>query len=187
MIFDRLTLLGIYDTLRTVDDNDDRVSSILLHRISTYGTKTLPRFNNIRELRDYIDKNYPFVIKGNDYCGCLTCNEGFFELLNFKVNDIEDTSMFINNIRRVFESGKGSRLNKLSTKALQKLFRQNVYMKGLFESYVCFPYIQDPELYTYPCEYVEIIKNIQYTNVIKTYVSNARRSDMPSVIKNPCG
>ena len=187
MIFDRLTLLGIYDTLQTVDDNDDRVSSILLHRISKYGTKTLPRFNSPKELRDYIDKNYPFVAKSENYCGCLTCNEGFFELLNFKVKDIEDTSMFINNLRREFESGKGSRLNGLSVKALKELFRQNVYMKGLFESYVCFPYIQDPELYTDPCEYIEIIKNIQYANLIELYMANARRADMPRVTKNPCG
>ena len=186
MIFDRLTLLGIYDTLKTVDDNDDRVSSILVHRISKYGTKTLPRFKRAKDLKTYIDQNYPYVAKGEDYCGCLTCNEGFFELLNFKVDDIEDTSMFINNLRREFESGKGSRLNGLSVKALKELFRQNLYMKGLFESYVCFPYIQDPELYTNPCEYIEIIKNIQYVNLIDLYKSKARRADIPRVTKNPC-
>jgi len=185
MVFDRITLTSIYDTLNIVDDNDDRVSSILIHRISKYGTKTLPRFENVKDLKAYINNNYPFVSKGDEYCGCLTCKEGFFELLNFKVNDIEDTSMFINNLRRDFESGKGNRLNGLSVKALQSLFRQSVYTKSLFEGYVCFPYIQDPELYTDPCEYIEIIKNLQYTNTLELYFKT-RRSDMSKTTKNPC-
>ena len=186
MVFDRLTLLGIYDTLQTVDDNDNIVSSILLHRISKFGTKTLPRFNSPKELRDWINSEYPFVSKGDDYCGCLTCKEGFFELLSFKVKDQEDTSMFVNNLRREFESAKGSRLNGLSVKALKALFKESVYLKGLFEAYVCFPYIQDPELYTDPCEYIEIIKNIQYTNLIEIYMQKGRRADLPKSTNNPC-
>jgi len=185
MVFDRITLTSIYDTLKIVDDNDDRVSSILLHRISKYGTKTLPRFENVESLRSYINNNYPFVTKGDNYCGCLTCKEGFFELLNFKVNDTEDTSMFVNNLRREFESGKSSRLNGLSVKALKNLFRQNVYAKGLFDTYVCFPYIQNPELYTNPCEYIEIIKNAQYLNALELYFKT-RREDISRTTKNPC-
>lgn len=185
MVFDRITLTNIYDALKTVDENDNRISSILIHRITKYGTKTLPRFKNIEAFRTYINDTYPFVTKGDDYCGCLTCKEGFFELLNFKVKDIEDTSMFVNNLRREFESSKGLRLNGMSVNALKSLFRQNNYTKSLFEGYVCFPYIQDPELYTNPCEYIEIIKNIQYTNALTLYFET-RRADMPRTTKSPC-
>lgn len=185
MLFDRITLTKIYDALKTVDSNDDRVSSILIHRISKYGTKTLPRFENVEQLRVFINDNFPFVNQGEDYCGCLTCKEGFFELLNFKVDDFEDTFMFINNLRRDFESGKGSRLNGLSVKALQRLFRESTYVKSLFDGYVCFPYIEDPGEYTDPCEYIEIIKNRQYTNALNLYYET-KRADMPRLTKKPC-
>ena len=60
MVFDRISLIKIYDTLKIVEDNDSPVSNILLNRTSEYGTKTVPRFKTLADLKVFIEDKYPF-------------------------------------------------------------------------------------------------------------------------------
>lgn len=179
MVFDRISLIKIYDTLKIVEDNDSPVSNILLNRTSEYGTKTVPRFKTLADLKVFIEDKYPFQI-WDPNCDCATNNEGLYNILAFTVY-FEDRkhALFVNNMRAVFESQKTKELNAISVKKVNELFSIDGLLKQLKASYVCFPYIQDPGDYTNPCEYIEIIKNIQYENLINTYYNATKRLDFP--------
>lgn len=188
MIFDRISLVSIYDTLKIVDDNDGPVSEILLNRTANYGTKTIKRFKNIAELKSFIEEMYPFSIWDPE-CTCGTCNEGIYHILAFKVYlTNEKHAIFVNNMRQDFESAKGTQLNGISVKKLSELFKLNNLLAQLKEDYTCFPYIRVPGEYTDPCDYIEIIKNKSYEDLILLYNSTTKKSYLPKTILNmPCG
>jgi len=179
MVFDRISLIKIYDTLKIVEDNDSPVSNILLNRTSEYGTKTVPRFRTLADLKVFIEDNYPFQFLDPD-CDCGTDNEGLYSILAFTVYFEEKKhALFVNNMRAEFESQKTKELNNISVKKVDELFKVDNILKQLKASYVCFPYIQNPSGYTNPCEYIEIIKNIQYETLINTYYRATKRLDFP--------
>jgi len=177
MIFDRISLIAIYDTLKIVQDNDGPVSNILMNRSSQYGTKTIPRFDNLDALKLFIEDSYPFQI-WDPNCDCGTDNEGIYNILAFTVylNNAKH-AIFVNNLRAGFESQKESQLNRISVKKVHDLFQVDKFLKQLKTSYVCFPYIEAPGEYTNPCDYIEIIKNEAYQNVIDMYYNKTNRLD----------
>jgi hypothetical protein len=179
MVFDRISLIKIYDTLKIVQDNDGPVSNILMNKTSQYGTKTIPRFRTLADLKVFIEEKYPFQIWNPD-CDCATENEGIYNILAFTVYiDDKKHAIFVNNMRASFESQKTEQLNAISVKKVHELFKVDGLLKDLFLNYVCFPYIQVPGDYTDPCDYIEIIKNIAYKTLINTYYRATKRLDFP--------
>jgi len=187
MVFDRVTLINIYDVLKNINENENRVSSILLNHTSKYGTKTLPKFNNVAQLRGFINDNYPFIsVDGTK--SCITCNEGIYTLLRFNVVDGSDSSIMVNNVRGNFETTKGSKLNAISKKDLAQLSRKTGELVNILNQYACFPYISPMQEYIIgsPFEYIEIIRNSHYNNLIENYYMQTKRSDFSSRTKSPC-
>lgn len=188
MVFDRATLVYIYDVLKEINENENRVSSILLNHTSKYGTKTLPKFKNVAQLRGFINDKYPYVnVDGTKEC--ITCNEGIFTLLRFEVVDGRDSSIIVNNVRNTFEIPKNKKLNNLSIKRLKQLTRDLAELRRLYETYACFPYIQNQSMYIEPIpyDYIEIIRNIHYNNFVLNYYLKTKRSDIPARTKSACG
>jgi len=185
MVFERITLLNIYDALKQIETNERRVSSILINRSSKFGTKTIPRFNNIAELRKFIVDNYPYRKLDNPECECYTCNEGVMTLLNFTIDDDGD-KIFVNNLRREFESAKSKKINDSSIKTLTSLFKQQSQIFDLFNKYVCYSYISPQPTYWNPCEYVEFLTNKAYEDLINKYYTKTKRPDFPGIKKINC-
>jgi hypothetical protein len=185
MVFERITLIDIYDTLKVVETNEKRVSSILINRSSKYGTKTLPRFDNLAQLKKYIIDNYPYRKVDNPECECYTCNEGITLLLNFSVDDIEDR-VFVNNLRIEFESAKAGVLNQTSVKAIQQLFSRWRLLQQLYSKFVCYGYVQPQPTYWNPCEYTQFITNQYYADLIDKYYKATRRADFPGERRMNC-
>ena len=192
MVFDRISLIAIYDVLKIANENDGLVSNIIMNRTSLYGTKTAPKMNSIAELKSFIEENYPYVT-WNPECECVTCNEGIYTLLGFTVN-LKDQkhSIFVNNLRKSFESAKNSQLNDLTIKSCDTLFKSGSILEDLKSGYVCFPYINTLNTMSYmdPCEYVEIIKNDKYATLINSYYKLTKRRDFPKTIpysQTQCG
>lgn len=189
MVFDRISLIAIYDLLKTINENDGVVSNILMNRSSLYGTKTAPKIQNVAELRSFINENYPYITWNSD-CQCPTCNEGVFHLLAFTVH-LKDSkhAIFVNNIRNKFESAKETQLNELSVKACNSLFLFDNMISDLKRTHVCFPYMAQQDLYVDPCQYIEIIANDAYHKAIDLYYLRTKRPDFPNMIpytKLPC-
>ena len=65
MIFDRISLVKSYAGLKVVELNDGKVKDILFNKTAYYGTKTVRRFNTLKDLGDFIDKNYPYHYPSN--------------------------------------------------------------------------------------------------------------------------
>lgn len=185
MVFERITLINIYDTLKTIETNENRVSSILINRSSKFGTKTLPRFESLEALKSFIMENYPYRKIDNPECECYTCNEGLMTLLNFSIVETDGT-IFINNLRKDFESAKSSRLNKTSIDAMSKLFRQQGEVENLFTKFTCYSYIAAQDQYVNPCDYIEFITNSFYHILIDKYYKATRRPDFPGYRKVNC-
>lgn len=192
MVLDRISLIAIYDVLKTINENDGIVSNIFMNRSSIYGTKTAPKFSSVQDLKTFIEANYPYVT-WNPECECATCNEGVFTLLSFTVQlKGQRDAIFVNNLRKKFESAKTSHLNGLSVKQSDELFRMNDALHDLRRNYVCFPYINTliGMTYTNPCEYIEIIRNDYYATLIDFYYKRTKRADFPRIIpfsETPCG
>lgn len=192
MVLDRISLIAIYDVLKIINENDGIVSNIFMNRGTIYGTKTAPKIASVADLKIFIEENYPYVT-WNEECECATCNEGVYTLLNFTVHlKGQRDAIFVNNLRKKFESAKSARLNDLSVKATDNLFKTNDMLHSLKRSYVCFPYINtlDGMTYTNPCEYIEIIRNDYYTTLINSYYKRTKRPDFPRIIpfsQTPCG
>jgi hypothetical protein len=185
MVFERITLIDIYDTLKRVETNEKRVTSILINRSSKFGTKTLPRFANLQALKEFINTNYPYRKLDSPDCECYTCNEGLTLLLNFSVDDVEDR-VFVNNLRLEFESAKQSTLNQTSVKAISELFQRWRQLQLLYSKFVCYGYIQPQPTYWDPCEYVEFITNQYYIELIDKYYKATRRPDFPAEKRMGC-
>lgn len=179
MVFDRISLIAIYDTLKIVDDNDGPVSDILLNRNTVYGTRTVPRFKTIADLKLFIEDKYPYQVWNPD-CDCATSNECIYRILTFTVYVAgKRHAIFVNNIREGFESQKELHLNEISVKKVHKLFQANLQLELLKATYVCFPYIEHPGDYTNPCDYIEILKNKAYETLINIEYKKTKRLDFP--------
>lgn len=185
MVFERITLIDIYDTLKQVETNEKKVGSILINRTSKYGIKTFPRFENLVALKKFINDNYPYRKIDNPDCECFTCNEGLIALLNFTIEDTED-SVFVNNIRNEFQSAKETVLNKTSKDALTELFKRFNILKDLYVKFVCYGYVAPQPTYWDPCEYVDFITNNAYHTLIDKYYKPTRRADFPGLRKVNC-
>jgi hypothetical protein len=192
MVFDRISLIAIYDVLRIANENDGPVSNILMNRSSYYGTKTVRKLNSIAELKTFIEDNYPYI-NWNPECECATCNEGLYNLLSFTIHPRgERHAIFVNNLRESFESAKEARLNELTVNYCDNLFKNANILKSLKKTYVCFPYINslDGLQYINPCDYIELIKNEAYNTVIERFYKATKRNDFPRIIpykQTQCG
>ena len=56
MVFDRISLIAIYDVLQTVNDNDGVVSNILMNKSSINGTKSAPKIQSLQELKQELKR-----------------------------------------------------------------------------------------------------------------------------------
>lgn len=174
MVFDRITLINAYNVLKTVNENDGIVTNILFNKTAFYGTKTVPRFATLADLKTYINTKYPFKYFEPE-CDCATEFESLYTLLAFEVEVAgKKHSIFVNNLRTLFESAKQAELNPMSIDLIQQVFRRGERLEFLFNNYVCFSYIQEQGQYVYPCDYIEIIKNIYYTEVIRDFYSKTK-------------
>lgn len=163
MVADRISLTYIKKALETVEENNGKIDSILLNRTSNYGTKTVPRFNTITELKKFIEELYKYNQPTS--CACHTKNEGIYTLLNFSFKKGFNT-IFMNNLETGFQSAKISEINKITLKKLNEMNNLNGKLKDLFLNYTCFPYIEFGYI---DCDYIEIIKNEAYLEMIELY------------------
>ena len=163
MVADRISLTYIKNALETVEENNGKVDSILLNRTSNYGTKTVPRFNTTLELKKFIEELYKYSIPSN--CSCHTKNEGIYTLLSFSFKKGENV-IFMNNLETGFQSSKIDQINKITLKKLNEMNLLNGRLKELFLNYTCFPYIEFGYI---ECDYIEIIKNEDYLEMIDLY------------------
>ena len=61
MIADRISLKYIYDTLLNIQSVEGKISAIRLKRKNSFGTvKSIPRFDNIEEFKEFMDNLYPY-------------------------------------------------------------------------------------------------------------------------------
>lgn len=203
MVFDRITLISIYERLKSVQDNEGIVNNILLNRYSKYGTKTVPRFKDLMALKLFINEKYPYVISNE--CTCLTENESIWTLLAFeiyskpedlradlitennkrkeiKIQPVSKHTTFVNNIRGTYQSQKSSFQNKLTVKKIDSIFSTNLDLYHLFKSYKCLTYIENQSNYITPCDYIETIKNKSYNTLITKYYKPTRTSEFPTQV-----
>lgn len=173
MVFDRISLIDAYNVLKVLNDNDGPVTNILFNRTAFYGTKTVPRFATLADLKAFINTRYPYKYYEED-CECATEVESIYTLLAFEVGDQTRHSIFVNNMRTLLDSVKQAKLNDLSVKVTKEIFNKGNRLGFLFDNYVCFSYIQEQGQYVYPCDYIEIIKNAYYTEVIRDFYSRTR-------------
>ncbi len=169
MIFDRISLLSSYGALKTAQNNEGRISHILFNRTAFYGTKTNIRFKSVQELAQYIQNEYAFQIFDPN-CVCGTCNESIWRLLSFVVElPGRRYVTFVNNLRGGFESAEGARLNKKTVDVIAKDFAKDLRLDTIKNNYECYGYIQNQGRYVTPCEYVDMITNAYYDELIKGY------------------
>lgn len=203
MVFDRITLINAYNTLKLSQDNDGDVRNILFNKTSKYGTKTVPRFKNLNDLKDFINNKYPYVISNE--CVCITKNENIWTLLafevysrpedlnkdiikesnkrrNIKVQPVSKHATFVNNMRQGYESQKVRFQNSLGIKKTNATFSKDIDLLHLFNNYLCLPYIKNQEQYVDPCGYVEIIKNDSYIDLVNNYYKLTRTREFPTQI-----
>lgn len=184
MIFDRISLVSAYRALKFVNDNDGRVSDILFNRQELYGTKTCLRFKSLSDLKDYITTEFPYY-HFDPECDCGTGKESILRLLSFYVylKDINTQTetkhaVFVNNIRTDFESAKETELNNMSVKKIAEVFKGNLRLQFLKENYICESYIQQQGNYVDPCDYIEIVSNDFYKELINDHYYLTRNYDI---------
>ena len=168
MLFDRISLVKAYTALRIVENNDGPVSNILFNKTAHYGTKTVIRFKSTSELKSYINTHFPRQLF-DPKCQCGTGIEQIYTLLNFNAKLETKNVSFVNNLRGEFESAENAEINKLSKDALGIVFKTDARLKFLIGNYACLSYIQNQNLYVNPCEYVEVISNTFYDELIALY------------------
>lgn len=170
MIFDRISILSSYGALKTAQNNEGKISHILFNRTAFYGTKTNIRFKSVQELATYIQNEFSFQIFDPN-CVCGTCNESIWKLLSFVVElPGRRYVTFVNNLRGGFESAEGAILNKKTIDIIAKDFAKDLRLDTIKNNYECHGYIQNQGRYVTPCEYVDMITNSYYDELIKEYM-----------------
>lgn len=164
MITDRLSLTYIYNALKIVEENNGKIDSILLNKTSHYGKKTVPRFDNINELRLFINQMFKYT-EPIDNCKCYTKNENVFNVLSFSFKKGVNT-IFLNNLETGWQTQKPNQINQKTFKKLNELKLQLKGLNDLFENYICFPYIEFGYI---ECDYIEIVRNDEYWNLLSLY------------------
>ena len=169
MVADRISLLDIRDVLKVVEENNGKVSSIMLNRSSHYGTKSVPRFETLQDFKKFINEIHKYKVPED--CACHTQNEGIYTLLNFTFTK-GTNEVFINNLERGFQSSKLNQMNNITFKKLNLLKTLNSKLRELMSTYACFPYIEFGYI---DCDYIEIIKNEAYDEMIELYKKTKNR------------
>ena len=169
MLFDRISLVEAYDALRVAEANEGIISQILFNKTAYYGTKTVVRFDSVRQLRQHIEQNFAYQ-QFDPNCECATCNDSIWQLLSFTVQlpDMRYVS-FVNNLRGQFESAEGALLNKTTKDRLALVFRKNSRLAVVKKNATCFGYIENQGKYVSPCDYITVIKNDYHDELIALY------------------
>lgn len=179
MVFDRISLVKSYAALKIVELNDGAVKDILFNKTAYYGTKTILRFKNLKDLADFINKNYPFQYFDPN-CQCaVTSKDAIWTPLSFNLTLEDDRyASFVNNLRGDFESAQEKRLNSTSVKACKSIFETNAELVRLKGEYSCFGYVANQQQYVNPCEYVELITNEAYRRLVEVLYPTATHPDL---------
>lgn len=179
MIFDRISLVKSYASLKVVELNDGAVKDILFNKTAYYGTKTIIRFKTLQDLADFINKNYPFQYF-DPKCQCaVTGNDAIWTPLSFNLTLSNNRyATFVNNLRGDFESAQENKLNSTSVKACKSIFANNAELKSLKGSYSCFEYVVNQNQYVAPCEYVELITNEAYRRLVGELYPLSKNRDL---------
>ena len=179
MIFDRISLVKSYASLKVVELNDGAVKDILFNKTAYYGTKTIIRFKTLQDLADFINKNYPFQYF-DPKCQCaVTGNDAIWTPLSFNLTLSNNRyATFVNNLRGDFESAQENKLNSTSVKACKSIFANNAELKSLKGSYSCFEYVINQNQYVAPCEYVELITNEAYRRLVGELYPLSKNRDL---------
>ena len=179
MIFDRISLVKSYASLKIVELNDGAVKDILFNKTAYYGTKTIIRFKTLQDLAAFINKNYPFQYF-DPKCQCaVTGNDAIWTPLSFNLTLANNRyASFVNNLRGDFESAQENKLNSTSVKACKTIFTNNAELKGLKGTYSCFEYVINQNQYVAPCEYVELITNEAYRRLVGELYPLSKNRDL---------
>ncbi len=180
MVFDRISLVRSYAALKVVELNDGAVKDILFNKTAFYGTKTIIRFKTLKDLADFINKNYPFQYFDPN-CQCaVTKKDAIWTPLSFNLTLPGGRyASFVNNLRQEFESAQEKRLNPTSVKACSEIFKTNLELMRLKSEYSCFGYVMNQQQYVNPCEYVELITNEAYEKLVNVIYPVATHPDLP--------
>lgn len=170
MLFDRISLVEAYDALRVAEANEGIISQILFNKTAYYGTKTVVRFDSVRQLRQHIEQHFAYQ-QFDPNCECATCNDSIWQLLSFTVQlpDMRYVS-FVNNLRGQFESAEGALLNKTTKDRLALVFKKNARLAVVKNNATCFGYIENQGKYVSPCDYITVIKNAYHDELIALYL-----------------
>lgn len=185
MVFERISLIDIYDALKGVESNEGKISNILLTRSSKRGSRTLPKFSDLSSLKSYIDTNYPYRTSKAPECECLTCSgeEGIIKLLSFKI----DNKITIQNIREVLTSYNLGDINGMSIKLLQQLNIKQGIVGRYYSDSICEQYVnQYSVIYWTPCSYIGIVQNQTYKDLITALYEPTNRPDFPTKTTKIC-
>lgn len=184
MIFDRISLVAAYVALKYVNDNDGRVTDILFNTNGYYGTKTTPRFKTLASLKSHIDSEFPYYHIDTD-CDCGTGQDSILRLLSFSIitkNDVTQKehkhAIFVNNMRKGVETAKEPQLNRLSVKKIAEVFASNLRLEFLKDNYICESYVQLQGHYVNPCDYITIVSNAFYSELITNHYYKTQNYDI---------
>tara|TARA_Y100000816_G_C26000758_1_gene522905 strand:- start:86 stop:592 length:507 start_codon:yes stop_codon:yes gene_type:complete len=167
MIADRISLKYIYNTLLNVQSVEGKISAIRVKRKNSFGTvKSIPRFDNIEEFKEFMGNLYPYTFFSN--CDCETKNEGIYILTSFQLEK-NDRQNQVYNYETEFKPSVSGLINNTCLKQLNELNRLEKKLKSLLDRYVCFQYMEFG--YT-ECDYIEIVKNEHYDKLIELYKKN---------------
>ena len=167
MVADRISLKYIFDTLSTLESIHGLTTGIRIKRKNSFGTtKSVPKFENLTELKEFMDTLHPY--KQPASCNCHTKNEGIYTLTSFSF--IKDEKFIhIHNVGTGFQSSRANIINKSSIDLLNGINSLVNELKLYFDSYICFPYMEFG--YT-QCDYIEMVTNEQYDKLIELYKKN---------------
>ena len=181
MVFDRISLVRSYAALKIVELNDGAVKDILFNKTAYYGTKTILRFKTLADLAAFINENYPYQYFDPN-CQCaVTSKDAIWTPLSFNLTLPKGRyASFVNNLRGDFESAQEKRLNSMSVRACQSIFKTNSELVRLKGEYSCFGYVVNQQQYVSPCEYVELITNAAYRRLVEVLYPTAQHPDLPA-------
>lgn len=170
MLFDRISLVESYDALRVAEANEGRISHILFNRTAHYGTKTVIRFNSVKDLKDFIEREFAFQ-QFDPNCECAVCGDSIWQLLGFTVELPNRRYIsFVNNMRGELESAEKQILNKKTQDKFISVFQKQQRLVNIKNNATCFGYIENQGKYVSPCDYISVIKNSYHDELIKLYL-----------------